>query len=157
MKRLVTFGCALVALASLIGPVSAQDRDPVTVLAALLRDSSPEVRRAAAFALKYYPQVGPAIPSLIEAFKDGDEIVRANAVDAIVLVAPREVVPTLILALRDKDPLKRRHAALALGRIRRYTEQAVPDLVLLLKDDDDNVRQTAAEALKQIQQSRREY
>jgi HEAT repeat protein len=155
MKHILPIGVTLLVLCG--GLSEAQAQDPVGSLALLLRDRDKEVRRAAAFALKYFPQADAALQSLVEAFKDNDEVVRANAVDAVVLMTPRSTVPTLTLALRDKDPLTRQYAAMALGRIRRYTDEAIPDLVQLLKDENDNVRQASIEALKSIQRSTTPY
>jgi HEAT repeat protein len=157
MRRILTLGLSLSVLACWAGQAAAQERDPVPALALLLKDKDPIVRRSSAFSLKFLPQAEAAIPSLVEAFKDQDEIVRDNAVDAIVLMTPRATVPTLVLALRDKDPLSRLHAARSLGRLRRYTDESIPDLILLLKDTNADVRAEAVEALKRIQNSRREY
>ncbi len=153
MKRNLTIGLIVLALGWQGTQALGQEANPVSALALLLKDKQTEVRRAAAFSLKYYPQSEPALPQLVEAFKDSDEVVRNNAVDAIVLMVPRSTVPTLLLALRDKDPLMRAHAAMALGRIRLFAEDAVPELVRLLKDENDNVRYAATEALKTIQGS----
>ena len=155
MKRFLTFAVGALLLGWLAGPASAQST--ADELSALLKDKEVVVRRAAAFALKYNLQSDRALPSLIDAFKDVDEIVRANASDAITLMTPKEAVPALTQALRATDPNIRINAAHTLGRIKRYTDAAIPNLVFMLKDENYDARQAAAEALKRIYSSTREY
>ena len=112
-----------------------------------------EVRRAAAFALKYNLQSSEVVQDLIDAFKDPDEIVRSNALDAVVMITVKFSVPPLNLALKSNDPLVKIQAARTLGRIKRYTDEAIPSLVFLLKDENYDVRQAAVEVLKRIQSS----
>ena len=168
MKTSLCFGLAALLLGAAAVSAPAQDKpadkpkepDPVQLLGVLMLDqknSTPEVRRAAAFALKYYPQAEDVVNAAVLALADPDDVVRDNAVDALVLMTPKATVTPLRAALNAKDPVVRRHAAMALGRIRRYTEDAVPALVFLLKDKDQDVRQAAAQALKSIHGSRREY
>jgi HEAT repeat protein len=156
MKRLVTFPLAALLVGWLAGPASAQGT--AADLAKLLKDQkSVEVRRAAAFALKYNLQSADVIDALIDAFKDADDVVRSNASDAIVLMTPKQAVTPLTAALRANDPSVRAQAARTLGRIKRYTEEAIPNLVFLLRDENYDVRQAAIEALKRIHSSTREY
>jgi len=155
MKRFLTFVLGVFLLGWLAGPASAQNTAPQ--LAALLKDAKVEVRRAAAFALKYNLQSDQALSNLLDAFKDTDEIVRANASDAIALMTPKVAVPPLTQALRATDPNVRVNAARTLGRIKRYTDEAIPNLVFMLKDENYDARQAAVEALKRIHNSTREY
>ncbi len=155
MKKFLTYIAGAFLLGWLAGPASAQNT--AMQLGALLKDTHVEVRRAAAFALKFNLQSDQALANLIDAFKDSDEIVQANASDAIALMTPKVAVPPLTLALRATDVHVRINAARTLGRIRRYTDEAVPNLVFMLKDDSYDARQAAAEALKRIHSSTREY
>ncbi len=156
MKRLLPFSLAALLVGWFAGAAAAQNT--AGDLAKLLKDArSVEVRRAAAFALKYNLQSADVIDALIDAFKDADDVVRANAADAIVLMTPKAAVPPLTAALRANDPNIRIQAARTLGRIKRYTDEAVPNLVLLLRDENYDVRQAAIEALKRIHSSTREY
>ncbi len=157
MKHALTIGLIVLVLGWQGTVARAQETNSISALALLLKDKSTEVRRSAAYSLKFFPGSESVLPQLVEAFKDTDEIVRTNAVDAVVLMVPRSTVPTLLLALRDKDPQMRIHAAMALGRIRLYNEEAVPELVRLLRDENDNVRYAATEALKSIQKSTTTY
>jgi HEAT repeat protein len=156
MKRFLTFAVAALLLGCFASAAPAQNT--AADLAKLLKDQkSVEVRRAAAFALKFNLQSGDVVQDLIEAFKDTDDVVRSNASDAIVLLTPKVTVPPLTLALKSNDPIVRATAARTLGRVRHYVDEAIPSLVLLLRDENYEVRQAAIEALKRIHNSTREY
>jgi HEAT repeat protein len=157
MKRFLAFALALLLGGWCTAEAPAQEKNTVPELVALLKDKSVEVRRAAAFSLKFNLQSGSAVQDLIDAFKDSDEVVRANAVDAIVQMTPRVAVPPLTLALKDKDPNVRIESARTLGRIKRYADEAIPNLILLLKDENYDARQAGGEALRRIQSTTREY
>jgi hypothetical protein len=62
----------------------------------------------------------------------------------------RAAVPSLIQALKNRDPDVRKEAALVLARIGPDAFQAVPDLTALLDDENEEVRKAAARALGQI-------
>jgi HEAT repeat protein len=76
--------------------------------------------------------------------------VRDNAVDALAVMTPGDVVPSLVRALRDPDANARRRAADCLGRINRDTQDALPALIETLKDPNQQVRQSATAALRRI-------
>jgi len=124
--------------------------NPVADLARQLRDEDVNVRRAAARALTRLPNTTSAIPALVDKLKDGDPFVRDNAVDALAVMHPGDVVPHLTRALRDEDPNTRRRAADCLARIGRDTEPAWPALILLLKDENPEVRKAANAALRRL-------
>ncbi len=159
MKRYLTFALGALLLGGLAGSASAQGT--AGDLAKLLKDQkgerSVDVRRAAAFALKYNLQSADVVQDLIDAFKDTDDIVRDNAADAILQLTPKQSVPPLTLALKSNDPNVRTQAARTLGRIKRYTDEAIPSLVFMLRDENSDARQAAAEALRRIENSPREY
>ena len=129
---------------------AAKERDPVPDLAKLLRNDEVEIRRAAARALTRLPNTVSAIPALIEALKDPDPVVRDNAVDALAVQHPGDVVGPLTRALRDPDANSRRRAADTLARIGRDTESAWPGLIELLKDENAQVRKAANAALRRL-------
>ena len=131
-------------------PPAPQQRDPVADLAKLLRSDEVEIRRAAARALTRLPNTVPAIKDLIESLKDPDAVVRDNAVDALAVQHPGDVVGPLTRALRDQDSNSRRRAADTLARIGRDTESAWPTLIELLKDENDQVRKAASAALRRL-------
>lgn len=62
----------------------------------------------------------------------------------------RAAVPSLIQALRHRDPEVRRKAALVLARIGPQAEEAVPELTASLDDQNEEVRTAATRALGQI-------
>ena len=64
----------------------------------------------------------------------------------------KPAVKPLIASLDDNDPLVRRHAAEALGRIE--DPEAVEPLIAVLNDSDPLIRRQAAEALGKIKDSR---
>lgn len=64
----------------------------------------------------------------------------------------KTTVATLIIALKDSNPVVRMNAILALGEIRNA--QAVEPLILALKDKDPGVRTRATEALMKIPDNR---
>jgi HEAT repeat protein len=151
MRRLLPICLAVVVLGGSPDRTAAQSKDPVKDTIPLLKDDNTEVRRGAAYTLKFLEGHEAAIPDLILALKDQDAIVRDYAIEALVLMYPRDVVPPLAKALKDAHPTIRRKAAEALGRVRNFTEAALPDLILLLKDGNPEVRRSAAKALKNIQ------
>jgi HEAT repeat protein len=155
MRPIIVTCLGILALTLAAGRAAAQlPAYPVRDLALQLRETNPvEIRRGAAFTLKFAPDgdIGPAVQGLIDALKDPDQIVRANAADALALITPGNVVPELTKALLLKEqPLIRQGAADVLGRIKRYTSEALPNLILLLNDPVPEVRTAATWALRQI-------
>lgn len=161
IRMSLSLGLGALALSLLVGRAVAQEAvvpDPVPpILAQQLKHKEVEVRRAAAYALKYFPSSGGVVSDLVAALGDQDEVVRNNAADAIVLMTPKTAVTALSGALKDRNPVVRRLAAQSLGRIRRFVEEAIPELNLALADKVPEVREAAAETLKKINGSRREY
>jgi HEAT repeat protein len=156
MKRLLAFALAALLSGAFAGSAPAQGT--AADLAKLLKDQkSVDVRRAAAFALKYNLQSPDVVQDLIDAFKDTDDIVRNNAADAILQLTPKQAVPPLTMALKSNDPNVRAQAARTIGRIKRYTDEAIPGLVFMLRDENSDARQAAAEALQRIFISSREF
>src|SRR5438874_2691559 len=62
--------------------------------------------------------------------------------------SPEQVLPGLLVLLKDRNPEMRRTAAQSLGKIAR--KEAVPALLEALRDPDAGVRRTAAWALGMI-------
>jgi len=144
------FATAQAPAAGATQPPAAQPKDPAVDLARQLQDEDVNVRRAAARALTRIANAVAAIPALIQALHDKDPFVRDNAVDALAVMLPGDVVPSLTKALRDEDPNGRRRAADTLARIGRDTEPAWPTLILLLKDENAEVRKAANAALRHL-------
>jgi len=149
--------CAVtIFLVMAAGQAQAQVQDPVPQLIALLKSENVEVRRAAAYSLKYFPNDEAAIPGLIQLLGDKDARARENAEDALALMYPREAIPALIQATKRKgkeNTLTRQKAAETLGRFLNFADVAIPDLILLINDKDEveTVQAAAKIALSRIQ------
>lgn len=65
------------------------------------------------------PAAAEAVPALIDALKDPDEIVRQKAAQALENIGPAaaEALPALTDALEDPDEIVRRCAAVLLKRL----------------------------------------
>ena len=122
-------------------------------VAALLRDKDPLVRRQAARALgeigRRRKMRALAIGPLVDALKDEDSRVRANAVDALANLKHGPAAALLLDCCEDKSARVRRQAAEALGVLR--AAEAVPKLADLLGDADAYVRLAAVESLGDLQ------
>ncbi|MBN1642454.1 MAG: HEAT repeat domain-containing protein [Anaerolineae bacterium] len=133
------------------------------LIGAMTRDTSPQVRLAAAQALAAacHTSAGPTgtraqawvgsqrmTEALADALAQG-EPARVRFVCAEALALAGEVaVPPLIAALQDPDPSVRARAAQSLGQLR--DQRATPALIASLADTSEGVRQAAAGALGQL-------
>ena len=91
-----------------------------------------------------------AAPALVEAMADGNDRVRAKAVEALGKIgeaAAEVAVPSLVRALRDQDNWVSALAAEALGQMGESADEAIPALVRSLRHLNPQVRGNAAEAL----------
>ncbi len=120
----------------------------VAALVRALRDESPKIRASAALALS---EIGSkdddARAALVEAFANSDNATRAEAVAALGSVGQaKDVVPTLLRALKDPRSQVRRAAVEALKERGAATaSQSVPALSAAL--GDEAVDTFAADAL----------
>jgi len=123
------------------------------------KDPEAGVRKAAASAFRSMeaPPRG-AISSLVEALRDENAEVRAEAAFALMgFHSPpaREAVPALSAAFAgDPDRQVRINAARALGLMGPVARDAVPALRAGLRDEDERIRAVAAEALQTIEPRR---
>jgi outer membrane protein assembly factor BamB/HEAT repeat protein len=94
----------------------------------------------------------PAIPLLVDLFRDERVSIRRNAVDAFIDLAPQTEwsQPALRRALRDEDAQVAGDAARALGALGHRASPSVGALVKTLSHKDPYVRVYAAEALASI-------
>jgi HEAT repeat protein len=78
--------------------------------------------------------------------------VRRTAIEALAQVdaEPRVVVPALVKALSDTQPVIRLYAARGLEQWRTTAQEAIPALVLFLNDPILDLRSRGANALKAI-------
>ncbi len=126
----------------------------VEPLVAALKDSDPNVRRNAAWAIgeirdgdKINRQI--ALEPLIELLRrDEDAWVRRAAVFALSELKDPRSAPALIDSLRDENAGVREMAANALGEMKEAG--AVEPLKIALKDSDKRVREMASWALDEI-------
>jgi hypothetical protein len=139
----------------IIGYFGKEGAGAVPELTAALRDSSPQVRRAAAGSLSLLgPSAVPALPALAKALSDEDAYVRCLAAIALQAMGAKAApaVPQLIPALSDPNNYVRMSAANALGAIGSASAAAVPALIerVQIPREDGFVRGNAAQALGEI-------
>ncbi len=95
-----------------------------------------------------------AVPALIQALRDPDPTVRAEALRALGTLQARSERPAIERALRaDPAPSARVEAAYALRRLADL--EALPALALALEDPDESVVFAAHDALQQISGAQR--
>lgn len=121
------------------------DPQGVAVLLPLLQDKVKAVREAATGALS---QIGPAaVPSLLDAIRHDEWLVRLHAVEALGKLKAREAVdPLLSVLFNDSDEAVREDAVRALGEI--GDARAVDFLLTAMKTP--GLRVLAIEALGKI-------
>lgn len=135
--------------ASALGKIKDPFATPALIDA--LRDTSPQVRERAAFALQAF---GPTVAAqLIKVLMDEDAGVRINAARILGEIRDTESVEPLIQALlvdmgEDNSWVFRVEAAKALGKIK--DSRAIEPLNLLLSDRVSYVRDMAAWAIMEI-------
>jgi HEAT repeat protein len=121
-------------------------------LTAMVKDEKNNDTRA--FAAQAMAQLGPdAMPTLFELLKnEKEESVKAAAIQGLWTAGqvPKEAIPYLIEALKDKGVQVRSNACTALGQIGQDKEakKAIPALAeVVQKDKEQNVRHQAIYAL----------
>jgi HEAT repeat protein len=118
---------------------------PVSHWVKQLKKADVRLRQEAAEALgELGPKAEPAIPALIEAFKDWR--VRRLAARALAKIGPK-AIPELIKLLEEESGSGGKVAGDALAR---FGAKAVPDLIKLLKGKPESVRQSAIYTLGKI-------
>jgi HEAT repeat protein len=116
-------------------------------LLAALESKNEDLRLNSAIVLG---KIGKAsVAPLAELLDTGDKDVRFYAIWALGWVGPeaRDVAPTLIKAMADKDDNIRRKAAYSLGRIAASPAKTIAVLLAAFKDGNEDVRQAASDAL----------
>ncbi len=112
-----------------------------------LDDPNPDARAAAVQAIRKAKDAD-AVPALVAHIEDPDERVGLYIAQALVDLAPPDVVPLLLVPLLRFDASGRWRAAYVLGE--RKEPRAVSVLARALKDDEVLVSSTAAGALAKI-------
>jgi HEAT repeat protein len=135
---------------SLLTQMKSEGREAVLALAGALRDEEDVVRSAAAFALRFQRDTGPALPALLQALSDDNDLVRESAVRAVRNAKPdsRLEMPILVKLVQDKDHERRRCAVQLLYR---HGSASVPHYVAALQDSAEIVRWEALTHLRQVE------
>jgi len=145
-----------------LGTICRHDADETLVKAitAVLGDKNRgEARGLAAMALgNFGTSAKNAVPALLDALKETDEVLPANCMHAIVEIAPTDekVINALISELEDTKPAAdRRFAAGCLGRIGPPAKAALPALRRaipgdLTRGDDAQLKIDIDQAIKRI-------
>jgi HEAT repeat protein len=114
-------------------------------------NSDKDYRRKEAF--RRLTEIGePAVPALVDLFREHDIPVTNNASSALADLGPRAAgaVPELIDILNGNNPDLQSRAAWILSRIGPPAESAVPSLTRLLQHPNPRLREAAAQSLAQI-------
>jgi HEAT repeat protein len=128
------------------------ERRVIAVQSQKLKSADVETRRDAVYQLGLLRNA-VASNAAANALRDSSEIVRAEAVRAVVYQASADAVQSLLPLLSDKAEFVRREAAFALGRT--YDKTAADSLIRVLQTDKTaSVRAAAAIALGQISDER---
>ena len=125
-----------------------------------LQATDDSVRASAAFAMADMGKAAQeALPALMRAAQDPNDLVRRHATEGLGLIGQlvsedmdvSEVVHVLTTGLSDGHFPVRDNAARALAKLGVLAEPAIPALITQLEDEDRYVRFHAAVALKQIE------
>lgn len=113
-----------------------------------MRDSDPVAADAAFDAVLFDRE--HAIPDVVECFDKAkkDPVLRFLCIQLLGFAGSESALPTIILALDDRDAFVRAEACRSLEDLR--AKQAIPMLEARLIDVDEGVRQAAREALDGI-------
>jgi HEAT repeat protein len=136
------------AAARSLGYLAEPTSDAVPVLAAMIVDKDPRVRRSVVRALVHIhpgPKIG--LPLYVKALEGADPGTVA-AVIATAAESGEKVVPGATAAL--KEPKARYWGLLLLGEVGTASKSAVPDVIPLLGDEGPAIRRQAAMTLGEI-------
>lgn len=127
---------------------------PAEPFVRLLMDESPAVRTAALYGIRRMPSSGRDA-GLVEAvharFADDSSDVRNEAAITAGRMGLKESIALLLAGpIKDREPVVRQNAALALGRIGAPAKAATPNLIELLRDEDTRVVDGAWRSLNVI-------
>jgi HEAT repeat protein len=117
----------------------------------LLEDDSAWVQVHAALALgKLGPAAAAAGEPLLRASQTGEVSVREQALRALALIQPPEMVPAFTSGLTDADAEVRKVASGGWMKAPSVPEEVIPVLVAALRDPEVRVRTNAARALARL-------
>jgi HEAT repeat protein len=154
--HLVSLGCLFL----LTGWSAADDlkKEDVPKLIKELKSGSAKARIAAADDLGHLGAIRadytkPAVPALLDVVaRDSDAKVRAAAAKALGRIAPdpKQAVPVLADALKDKVLAVRVACATALGQLGPDAKEALPALEDAAKEKDKDLARAATQAIRSI-------
>ncbi len=144
LKRLLAHPSIAGEAARALGRMGARDAQPD--LRALLVQENAYVRRSAAFALADLG-VDDSLRLVADVLRREEFAIQLDAAEWLEAQGAR-AVPTLRECLKDRNPVARRLAAEALGKM--GAAEAVPDLEALLADPEARVREGAVDALEDL-------
>ena len=140
-----------------LGAIGHDAPEAVQTATSALDDPEEDVRYAACYALgKIGKPAAVAVPKLKKMMADKDEFTTLASAWALAHIEPASAeiaqvsVPLLISGLKSPEPVIRREAIVALGRLGPLAKDAVPALKELARGKDVVIRDTANEALKSI-------
>jgi HEAT repeat protein len=123
----------------------------ITGLCALLDDDNAWVQLHAALALsRFGPSAATAGAALLRAAQTAELDVREQAMRALVMIQPPEIVTALAAGLKDASGEIRKVASAGLMKGAAIPPEVVPDLVVALRDPEVQVRANAAHALARL-------
>jgi FOG: HEAT repeat len=97
------------------------------------------------------PEPEVVVPRLIALLQDPNPALRQTAALSLGKIASAEAASSLILSLRDADPLVRQYSAWALGNLGEHASpEAASALIALLEDPNPAVANAAAQAIGSI-------
>jgi HEAT repeat protein len=132
------------------------DKAVQTLLKALNDPNSKIGVRAASALASIGPSAKAAVPDLRTTLRHKDAPLRMKARTALEKIAPKEVVPALIEALKDPEPDVRQFAALSVLKYGKEAKAAVPTLLERLADANAEVLDAAAIALREIERGHKD-
>ena len=99
---------------------------------------------------KIGPKAKAAVPTLIDLLGVPDPDVHGRAAHALARIGP-DALPSLIAALSDPAPAKRKAATWALGEMGSRASAAIPELRRLTSDPNPLVVMAAKDALGRVE------
>ena len=130
----------------------------VPAIAQQLASEEEDVRYAAIYALA---QIGPAARdarrAIVKAMESDDEVLRTLSASALVQIDPqgsetaKEVLPHLIEALKNDEPLVQIDVAHTLAMMKKLAKPALPALKELAASKNADVAEAAKSAIKSIE------
>jgi HEAT repeat protein len=124
------------------------------LLARSLTNSDPAIRAFSAAAVGYLGDDGrPLTGTLLQLTKDPDKWVRVSAVRSLGNMPSKLLLQPLIESLRDPEPLVRKAAAEAIGRLGPSGADAIEPLRTASTDNSQYVRQEVQRALRAVSTS----